>query len=336
MNPDLAKLIFVIPPPDDFHSGGNLYNANLINALKRLKVECTVLQPVDLLRSEIKTNSFLFWDTLFLDQIMYLNPNDNNWLIVHHLESLYPPEGYSADEWFEEHEAKLLKKFDGFLVSSDFTSSYLESKGFSNEKIMVIEPALDRKAEVPSRDFEVVNALLVANLQERKGIEPFLRALMRKKLPSNLNITLAGSDQFEPGYTQKCLDLIESSSVLHNHFHYLGPKSPEEIWALYTQVNLFISTAFMETYGMAIQEAASTGLPLLVLNGGNAANHVEEGINGLVGQDMSDLVDRLCRIAKNSQLHQQLAENAENMALRNQYTWEEAGKRLVKFLEGGQ
>ncbi len=335
MNPDPSRLVFVVPQPDEFHSGGNIYNANLIGALKDLKVDCTIAQPADLLRLEIRKNSFLFWDTLYLDQLRYLNANDNNWLIVHHLESLYPSKGYSSDQWFEENEAALLKKFDGFLVSSDFTSNYLKSKGFSKEKIIAIEPALDRKPEISSRDFQTVNALMVANLQERKGIEPFLKSLSEKELPSNLKITLAGSDQFEPEYAQKCLRMIENSPTLGKNFHYLGQASPEEIWALYQQVNLFISTAFMETYGMAIQEAAATGLPLLVLNGGNAANHVKEAKNGMVSQDMSDLVDKLCRIAKNGQLHQKLAQNAENMALRNQYTWEEAGKCLVKFLEGG-
>lgn len=336
MNPDPVRLIFVVPTPDDFHSGGNLYNANLIEALKSLEYECVIAQPSDLQKLKTTSENFLFWDTLFLDQIKYINPEEDNWLIVHHLESLHPPNGYASDQWFEEKEADLLKKFDGFIVSSGFTSNYLESKGFQKEKIIVVEPALDRKAEIPYRNFKGVNALIVANLQERKGIAPFLKRLSNIELPENLRITLAGSDQFEPEYAQRCKNLIERSSTLSKHFNYLGQVSPVNIWRLYQEANLLISTAFMETYGMAIQEAAATGLPLLVLNGGNAANHVKESENGLVGQDLSDLIDKLCRIAENPGFHRSLAKNAERMAMSNQYTWEEAAKGLIKFLGGGR
>ncbi len=332
MNPDRKKLNFVIPDPVSFHSGGNLYNAALIHALSAMGQECSLVNPAELSALRSTREEYFFWDTLFFDQLSYLLPKANNWLIVHHLESLYPSEGFSSVQWFEQRERQLLEKFDGFLVSSNFTAKYLEKGGLPRKKIIVVEPALDKKPEITERRIENVKALIIANLQERKGIVPFLKNLSDARLPEGLKISIAGSARLEPAYAQRCMELIDHLPMLKKHVQYLGEISPEDVWELYSRANLFISTAFMETYGMAIQEAAAAGLPLLVLNGGNAGNHVFEEKNGVVCDRIESLVVQLCRIAENPELHKKLAANAEKMARGNNYTWEKAAKRLMKEL----
>jgi glycosyltransferase involved in cell wall biosynthesis len=332
MNPDLKRLIFVVPDPDKFHSGGNLYNAALINALESFGQNCSIVEPEQLPVADFKKKSIFFWDTLFLSQLAKRQPDCNNWLIVHHLESLYPPVGYTSNQWFQEKEAPLLEKFDRFLVSSTYTAEYLKQRGFSDEKIIVIVPALGMKPEIPQRQFKSVNALIVANLQERKGIEPFLKALVEKDLPEGLTITIAGSAKFEPAYAQRCIELMDKSPVLKKHFRYLGEVAPEGIWKLYDKANLLISTAFMETYGMALQEAAAKGLPLLVLNGGNAPNHIVEGKNGIVCDNMESLIDQLYHFTGNPGLHKKMTTMAAQMTRSNDYTWATAARRLMEQL----
>lgn len=336
MNPDRQHLYFIIPDPEHFYSGGNIYNAALIRALKAMGQACSLLEPQEPSTIIFREQDYFFWDTLFLNKLASLNPEANNWLIVHHLESLYPPKGFSSIQWFEQNERHLLERFDGFLVSSYFTADYLKKMGLIEQKIIVVEPALDHKPEIPERQIETVNALIIANLQERKGILPFLEVLKEKHLPKGLHITIAGSDKFEPAYAAKCKVLIDGAPKFKKHVQYPGSINPEGVWQLYYRSNLFISTAFMETYGMAIQEAAATGLPLLVLNGGNAGKHVVEGKNGIVCQDLDYLVEQLFKITQNQILHKSLTTHAVQKALANDYTWGAAAKRLVEELVGFQ
>ncbi|MCB0654269.1 MAG: glycosyltransferase family 4 protein [Saprospiraceae bacterium] len=330
MNHKDHSLTFVVPPPASFHSGGNLYNAFLIEALKEEGVACSLTEPEKLTTGNKGT---VFWDSLFLGRLEYLDSSASNWLIVHHLESLYPPEGFSSAQWFEQEERRLLEQFDGFLVSSPFTAAYLRGKNLGDQDILVIEPALLFELETPKRQVKSIRALMVANLQERKGIFPFLEALAVHEPGFDFSLTIAGSAAMEPGYAKKCMDFMESEPNLGGKVFYEGAKTPQEIRALYWEANLFISTAFMETYGMALQEAAATGLPLLVMKGGNAGNHVIEGQNGLVFETIPQLVQELNVLAKDLKKLSWLGENAARLAKNNHYSWKDAAKLLINHLK---
>jgi glycosyltransferase involved in cell wall biosynthesis len=331
------RLTFVIPDPDTFHSGGNLYNASLIQALREEGVSCTVGEPEMLPGRFTDLSSFfetekelLLWDTLYLDQLEFLNPLQANWLIVHHLESLFPPAGISSRAWFEKNERSKLEQFDGYLVSSPFTAKYLQENGFDIEKILVITPALSFKPMVGNKDFDKVKALMVANVQHRKGIKPLLRALAKRPRIPGFSLTIAGSLEMEPEYAQSCLEFIENNPYLKEVIHFGGPKSPEEVIQLYEQSNLYISTAFMETYGMSLQEASAVGLPLLVLDGGNAANHVKEGENGFVLTDIHSLVAQLQQLTIIRALFEKVGRRAEALAENENYSWKTAAEKFIK------
>lgn len=330
MNHKDHSLIFVVPPPASFHSGGNLYNAFLIKALEEEGVACFLTEPERPITGKKGT---VFWDSLFLDRLEYLDPSARNWLVVHHLESLYPPPGISGTLCFEQKERPLLEHFDGFLVSSPFTAAYLREKKLGDRDILVIEPALVFEPETPKRHVKSIRALMVANLQERKGIFPFLEALAVHEPGFDFSLTIVGSAAMEPGYAKKCMDLMKSDPGLSGKVLYAGAKTPQEIRTLYLQANLFISTAFMETYGMALQEAAATGLPLLVRKGGHAGNHVMESQNGLVFETIPQLVQELNVLANDLKKLSWLAENAARFAKNNDYSWKDAAKLLINHLK---
>lgn len=334
---DDLQLTFVIPDPEAFHSGGNLYNASLIRALIGEGVSCSVAGPHFLPGKFADLQSFfepekelLLWDTLYLDQLDYLNPIQNNWLIVHHLESLFPPAGISSKAWFEKKERQKLEQFDGFLVSSPFTAKYLQENGIDSEKILVITPALSFMPIVGTKRFDKVKALMVANVQHRKGIKPLFRALAKRPRIPGFSLTIAGSMDLEPEYAQSCLEFLENNPYLKEIIHFVGPKPQDEVIELYQSSNLYISTAFMETYGMSLQEAAAMGLPLLVLDGGNAANHVEDGENGFVLRDIHSLVAQLQQLAINKELFEQVGRKAVLQTKGEVYTWKVAAEKLMK------
>ena len=274
-------LYFVLPDMEDIPSGGNLYNAHLIGALRQQRAGVEVLDWPDYLELRRAGKPGIFWiDTLFLEPYKELSPphfeHQREGLIVHHLESLYPPEGYSSEEWYTHQEAEVLKRFSCFLVTSTYTRDYLQTKGFVSQQIIVAPPALGLAPQQRDIDTRELRALMVSNLVERKGILPFLNALARRwQELGPFSLTIVGSDEIEPEYARACHQLMDVYPELSTRIHLTGALLPRKTNRYYRFSNLFLSTAFMETYGMALQEARSFRLPILALNRGNVGTHVQ-------------------------------------------------------------
>lgn len=306
----MTDCTFIIPDTNAFQSGGNLYNARLVEALKALEysVDSYELNAI----SQVNESKCYLVDSLYLTDVHLLNHLDNKYLIVHHLESLFPSRGENGSELFEQKERPLLEQFDGFLVTSTYTKHYLEAKGV-DQAIHCILPALDYSFASSAKHFDQVHAIMVANLIERKGVLPFLKALQTRN-SNKWQLSLVGNIEMEQTYAHKCLNLINELDGVE----YLGELPQKEVFELYEKANLFISTAYMETYGMAIQEAKQAGLPLLLLNGGNACNHLDQNTTGWCCESIDNLVNQLFTFVKQPSL----LDNQNHVP--SAYTWKNA------------
>lgn len=328
------KLRFVIPDPEAFQSGGNLYNFHLVKALEHNGV---VIQVVDFEQfvsgKERGDSTVCFIDTLYFEALKQLDFELKNcFLIVHHLESLYPA-GSHSDVVFEENEREFLNQFDGFLTSSEFTKEYLFEKELTQKHYIIVVPALCFQPNPVFEPGSILKAVIVANLIERKGIFPFLKCLQKSNIdPEKCQIQIAGSVTLEPEYAQKCLNLIASDSKLSKLVEFLGPCDSSQIQTLYEQSNLFISTSFMETFGMALQEAVAYRLPILAFDGGNAKYHIESGKNGFLFSSIQDLVDKLEILSNDDQDFKSLTKKAWKFRKYESYDWAKAADLFIEKL----
>ena len=248
-------------------------------------------------------------------------------MLVHHLESLYPPTGWTSMDFFNQRERKLLEAFDGFITSSPYTTAYLQSVQLGKKDIITIPPALNFQAKINREKITPpINITLVANIIERKGILPFLQSLEGRKL-QNVNIKIIGSPDLSPDYTQKCAALWQGSTTVE----FLGSLPHRKVIALYENTDLFLSTSFMETYGMAIQEAAAHGIPLLLLDGGNVKNHLQNG-NGFLCNTMEEIIDAIEHLSHDITPLNQAKQKAALLAQKEYWTWEKAALVLYKHL----
>ena len=177
-----------------------------------------------------------------------------------------------------------------------------------------------------------LRAILVANLIERKGILDFLQEVSKYSWKQGSSISLVGSSEIEPAYAQECLYLLQNDSSLSALVKYKGVLQREEVWQSLQESNLFISAATMETFGMAIQEAVASGLPLLVLKGGYVAEHFKMGAAGRSFGKLADLVAFLKKLEDDEELFLQF----QGKAVSNQkayYTWKDAASSLVDQLD---
>jgi glycosyltransferase involved in cell wall biosynthesis len=282
---------FIIPDPNAFPSGGNVYNKHLISALARkgIHISHSEFQPHVFLAS---THTQYVFDSIYFNAVT--NPSiqipDNCIGLIHHLESLYP----LSDAIFEKTEREILSGFSALLVTSNFTLEYLVQRGFDADSICVIEPApmMETVERVPG---EKVRALMLGSCIPRKGQLAFLEALATSTVPPYFKLTVAGSLTVDPTYARKCQELVLATPTLASCVRFIGAQDSNAIRQLYERSNLFISGAAMETFGMAIQDAVVTGMPVLACIGGYAAEHVTQGANGFQCADIGQLVQEFSR-----------------------------------------
>lgn len=315
------QLTFVIPNPDDFRSGGNLYNRQLLAALRQIESGIsTVFDPLFSLSGNQKA---LVVDSLLMYDQDWSSVSVPVYFLLHHLESLYPPPGFSGQTIFEEKEHPILRHASGFIVSSRFTEQYLRKQGLS-QGVCCIEPALEEVLAPPQRSFDRLRAIIVANLVERKGILPFLQELIRQQ-PQAYELYVFGSEQMEPAYAASCLSLIDQLPGVQ----FGGSLPQSELFTHYRQANLFVSTSFMETFGMAIQEARQAALPLLLMEGGYSQQHLKDGNSGWSYSNIQQLVHQFVQLTQNPQQLKAMQPEVRQ----SDYTWRIAAKRLIYFFE---
>ena len=137
--PNQKSITFVIPDVDAFQSGGNIYNKKLIEGLREIGYvpKMWTLEQFQA-QKKVGLEGSYFFDTLYFSAMETLFPlkkaSVSFFLIVHHLESLYPPKNWTARDYFQKKELPFLQQFDGFLTSSDFTANYLTRQGLFQKK----------------------------------------------------------------------------------------------------------------------------------------------------------------------------------------------------------
>jgi glycosyltransferase involved in cell wall biosynthesis len=293
-------MIFVIPNPTDFISGGNSYNLKLIDAIHEVGGEVSHITYKQFRSTPVSTARYIF-DTIYFEDMSSddIALPDGAIGLIHHLSSLYP----LSDEVFEKVDRPILQMFTAFVVSSQFTKEYLRSQGL-NQPIAVIEPAKPDVDQILPTNMRKepgpkIKAILVNNIVARKGVRELLEALARESIPPFYKIQIVGDMTIDQAYSKLCTDSVRDNPNLQKTVTFLGSQDDFTVSKLYSRSNLFISASHMETFGMSIQEASILGLPLLVLDGGNAPNHISPGVNGWVETSIPKIAKRIAYLMDN-------------------------------------
>ncbi|MFP4093180.1 MAG: glycosyltransferase family 4 protein [Cyclobacteriaceae bacterium] len=331
--PLAESLHFVLPADHELPSGGNIYNEKLISALQALGQEINKVTFEQYREALIRQDKGIYLvDSLFVEELRQLNTSlpagMYSIFIMHHLQSLDPPQGISTHDYFEQHERKALEMFNAFLATSPFSAHYLAQQGLTQPKL-VVEPALSISKSPVSFSHWPVQALMVANVVARKGILPFLEALSElADAADHFSLRIIGRTDMEKDYAQRCQQLA-ASPVLRDKIKLQGPLPYEKTLEQYARHNLFVSAARMETYGMALQEARSTGLPLLLLEGGYSRQHISQGA-GRAFTSVFDLAKFFIELCRNPARFIKLGSEAQASVLKQPaYDWQQAAQLFL-------
>jgi glycosyltransferase involved in cell wall biosynthesis len=128
--------------------------------------------------------------------------------------------------------------------------------------------------------------LFLGRVHPKKGCDLLIRGVssLASKYP-DLHLVLAG-----PGGTGLVSKLKEQAQRggVSDRISWVGPAYREEKWFLYNLANAFILPSHMENFGMAVAEALSQGVPVLISNKVNIFDAILRADAGFVAPDTAD------------------------------------------------
>ena len=160
------------------------------------------------------------------------------------------------------------------ITTSAFTARRLLDFGLRAERIRWVEPGVAPLA-LAAAEGEPPQLLCVASLTPRKGQDVLVRALERvRALP--WRCTLIGSTRRDPGYAGEVAELVRSLG-LQDRIRLSGECADAALRDAYAAADLFVLPSHYEGYGMVVAEAIAAGLPVLATTGGALAGTLPSG-----------------------------------------------------------
>lgn len=181
-----------------------------------------------------------------------------------------------------------LGQFDALIAYSQRGADEYAALGFPREKIFVAPNAVASKplSPLPSRPstFNIQPAILfVGRLQARKRVDFLLRACAELNLKVRLMIVGDGPER----------ENLESlAKRVYPSAEFIGARHGDELKPYFTEADIFVLPG---TGGLAVQEAMSYGLPIIVAKGDGTQDDLVRESNGwqIPPEDYAALVSTL-------------------------------------------
>jgi glycosyltransferase involved in cell wall biosynthesis len=163
-----------------------------------------------------------------------------------------------------------IHQFDAMLSYSQRGADEYAALGFPREKIFVAHNSVSAKPASKSDDrpltVDHVTILFVGRLQARKRVDSLLRACA--EIESNPRLLIVGDGPERAALESLAREVYPSAE-------FIGAKHGAELKPYFEQADLFVLPG---TGGLAVQEAMSYGLPIIVAKGdGTQDDLVREG-----------------------------------------------------------
>jgi glycosyltransferase involved in cell wall biosynthesis len=249
--------------------------------------------------------------------------------------------------WLIDRVTSLLKQdcFKFILVPSGSARAYLSSLGVKEERMRLVGRGVDGTVFNPAfRSEELrhtlapngeVLLLCVSRVSLEKGFD-FLAdayALMVKlakerglKTPFRLVVTGGNTNQ---GIENAIKSYFEKQSL---DVVFTGPRTGNPLSEVYASADIFVFPSLTETFGQVIQEAMSSGLPVVARREGGPADIVEEGETGFLinPSDATDFAEKTLRLVEDAGLRREMSEKALRFACSR--SWDAINQQIARIM----
>ena len=164
---------------------------------------------------------------------------------------------------------------------------------------------------------------------ERKGLDLLLRAFSKAVEEDGVNarLTLAGRSESEGPW------LSALSERVRTLIDYRGFVQPPDLPKLFAEADVFVLPSRHDGWGVVVNQAIGSGLPVIATNAvGAAVELVENGKNGFVvpSHEVDALHQSIVALASSATLRQQFS--SRSLEIAQAYSPSQGAQKMYRFL----
>lgn len=207
----------------------------------------------------------------------------------------------------------LIHYFDKYNIKIDYLPNYIDNEFFPYKRFKVKKYSI-----LWVRAFNDIYQpeLAVKIIDKLKDIYP------------KVHLTMIGPDK---GYQQSTENLI-SKLNLEKYISIIGKIPNEELYKYYQSNQVYLNTTVYESFGSAVLEAASCGVPIVSTNAGEIPYIWEHGKEILLCESNEDeFKEHVESIFESEELEKKLSLNARKKS--EEFDWKSVKKQWEKLIE---
>lgn len=239
--------------------------------------------------------------------------------------------------YFKEQLKKaILGLYDGAIVAGTPHKTYLNELGMSDDLIGVVGNVVDNQFYQTEEieDNRRSGFLYIGRFLDIKNLEFLIRAYAQYRKQSeqpseNLHPLYLVGDGPERQALEEMVAKEQIPGVI-----FTGILQPDEVKKMYEGCSVFVLPSTSEPWGLVVNEAMASGLPVLVSNlCGCSFDLVWDGQNGFLFDpyDEQELIDKLLTLSQDENLRFSMAKEARNTIA--QFTPQTYAEKCVHFFQ---
>ncbi|MGA2553166.1 MAG: glycosyltransferase family 4 protein [Smithella sp.] len=306
-----------------------------------------------------------FLTTLSFAYFVQRQINRNNFSLVHSHERIFAADiftmhGIPHRYWIHNIRRKKMSLYDlatawvekelvyngnckKFVAVSNLTKDiFLQEYKINPDKVAVINHGVDLNDYAQHDKDSVRNAirrelginitdpviLFVSMNFEIKGLDDILFSLAKLKAQNRkFKLIVAGK-----GNIKKYTKMAQNYQIISD-VTFTGPVNKEKIIRMYLASDLYIMLSKFDTFGNVVLEAMAAGLPVIISSTVGAKDLVQEGENGFIADNTSDIDYIAAKIALllDENIRRRMSDAAWQTATQN--TWDDVTRKYAAIYE---
>ena len=312
------KAAFVVPGGVETVTGGNLYDAYVIQALQRHGWDVSVVEP---LAAQPNT------DAVVVDSLAFRYGPPATVAPIVALAHQLPSQSNLRPEW-EEAERRTLASASLVVTVAGHLREALSR--FTDAPIEVIPPGRDHAWAPEGSRLDGKVVLCVANAVKGKGVPDAIAAFRDAAIAAELLVV--GDPKKNEDEAQRIRAAVSGHDA---PIRLLGVVAPDTLSELYASARLLVTASRYEGWPISVSEAMASGVPVVGFDAPGVRDLVRSGRDGVLVPtgNIVALSQTMGNLFRDRHLAAAMGNSARQRALAWP-TWEEAGDRFVRALDG--
>lgn len=220
----------------------------------------------------------------------------------------------------------LLNEAYKILSPSKFLTEFFNSKGFS---VATLPNYIDNKL-FPYKKENIKKYSLLWVRAFNNIYQPELAiktvSVLKQKYPE-IHLTMIGPDKGFQNLSEKLISKLN----LHDNVSILGKIPNEELYKYFHTHQVYLNTTIYESFGLAVLEAASCGIPIVSTNVGELPYIWEDNKEILLcNSDENEFALKVSKIFENQDLEKSLSLNARKKS--EEFDWKNIKEKWIKVI----